>query len=174
MRRYLELGGDRLAQPGADANPGAVLGIESIELVHPDGKTARCGEEALLRLRVTAREPLNVYRGITIWTPDGTTCITSLFDTKETAIEAGRTTMECHIPNLPLVPGRYLIRPVVADQVALAPIALGGAACGGALFSVEGEADLFTNGQLQIGQLIAVNGTWSSQRERKEARRATA
>jgi hypothetical protein len=141
----------------------ARLLVESIEILHRDGKVARSGEDAFLRMRVNAREPLTAYCGVTIWTADGSTCITSSFDHHGRAIAPGKNALDCLISRLPLVPGRYIARPVVADREALVAIPLAGPAAAGIIFQVAGDPDLFSNGQLQMGQLIAVDADWNFQ-----------
>jgi lipopolysaccharide transport system ATP-binding protein len=163
VRRYLERSTSALEQPPASFDTDAPLLVESVQLLHRDGKVARAGEDAVLRMRIHARQPLSAYCGVTIWTADGSTCITSSFDHEGRAIAPGRNALDCVISRLPLVPGRYVARPVVADREALVAIPLGGPAAGGIVFQVAGDPDLFTNAQLQMGQLIAVEADWNVQ-----------
>jgi lipopolysaccharide transport system ATP-binding protein len=163
VRRYLERSASILDQPPAAMEASARLLVESIEILHRDGKVARSGEDAFLRMRVNAREPLTAYCGVTIWTADGSTCITSSFDHHGRAIAPGKNALDCLISRLPLVPGRYIARPVVADREALVAIPLAGPAAAGIIFQVAGDPDLFSNGQLQMGQLIAVDADWNFQ-----------
>ena len=171
VRRYLEHAaafGPEAPQSKSQASD-ARLHIESIELTQGGAKTARSGEDALVRIRFDAREPLTAYCGVTIWTADGSTCITSTFAPEGRAIPPGKSTVECLISRLPLVPGRYILRPIIADRVAHVRVPIAGPAASGMVFDVGGEPDLFTNGQLQMGQLVAIDGNWKMEALRPPA-----
>lgn len=159
-RRYLEM------RPAAgvqheDGATDALIRIEDIAIEHRDGGTARSGEDATVRIRYDARGPLDAYCGLSIWSQDGWTCITSTFDPEALAIQPGPGTVDCAIARLPLVAGRYLVRLIFADRIAHARIPLGGPAGGGTIAAVEGQPGLFSNGQMQMGQLITIDADWT-------------
>jgi lipopolysaccharide transport system ATP-binding protein len=161
VRRYLDL--RPVEAPSAAYEPplpAAPFRIGSVDVAHCDGGTARSGEAALLRISYDATEAMNVYCGAAVWTQDGWTCVTATFDRSQRAISPGPGVMECEISRLPLVPGRYLVRPIVADCMTHTPIPLGGLAHAGEAFDVAGSPDLFSNGQMQLGQLVTLDADW--------------
>lgn len=161
MRRYLELRPAASAAP-VDEGPGiAPIDIEDFEIGGADGGAVRRGGDMRMRMRLNVRESLHVYCGFTILSQDGWTCVTAAFDAAGHELAPGAATVECTIAGLPLVEGRYLLRPLIADSVAHALVPLSGPASGGTEFDVTGEADMFSNARLQMGQLVVVETAWS-------------
>jgi len=160
MRRYLELRPTVSSAPADETHVVAPIHVESIEIGSSDGGAVRRSGDIRIRMQLDAREALPVYCGFTILSHDGWTCITAWFDTAGHLLAPGAATVECAIAHLPLVEGRYLLRPVMADSLAHAMVPLAGPASGGTTFDVTGEPDLFSNARLQMGQLIAVDAEW--------------
>jgi lipopolysaccharide transport system ATP-binding protein len=164
MRRYLELRPTPSAAPANDAPAVAPIHIESIVIDASDGGAVQGSGNIRIRMDLNVREALQVYFGFTILSQDGWTCITASFDTLGRALPPGATAIECSIARLPLVEGRYLLRPLVADSVAHAMVPLAGTASGGVTFDVTrdvaNEPDMFSNARLQMGQLVAIETEW--------------
>ena len=97
--------------------------ILDVELVDREGKvTQTFNQNDTLRIRIhyQAFSPIeNPYFGVTLWTDDGIRICTidSRFYTKiDFGILEGKGTVECIIPELPLLPRTYLVRVRIFDS----------------------------------------------------------
>jgi len=160
MRRYLELRPTPSAVPQGNTNAVAPIHVESIEIAGFDGASVQRGGDIRIRMVLNVHDQLQVYCGFTVLSHDGWTCITASFDMTDRALAPGVTTVECSIARWPLVEGRYILRPLVADAVAHAMVPLAGSMSGGTTFDVTGKPDMFSNARLQMGQLVAVDAEW--------------
>ncbi|WP_156336854.1 polysaccharide ABC transporter ATP-binding protein [Novosphingobium sp. ST904] len=158
VRQYLER--RPLDIRAADQIAAAPFRVLRLSLNHARGGAARCGEPAEVVMELEADEDLSAFCGFSIHSQDGWTCISSSFDREARILSPGRSTLRCEIASLPLVAGTFLLRPILADSVALQVLPLGGPDGGGSRFDVVGEADLFSNGEKQLGQLVHMDACW--------------
>lgn len=142
-------------EPSAD---GLIAGVGA----HPiDGDEPRTG--APLRIVLTYRpppQPRQASWSFSIWTADGTVCVTAVVDSGSRTMRPGGGTFECMIPKLPLIGGSYLIRATLLEPGSTLPFAVFGKATGGTPLNVGSRPDPVTNARLRTGQLVEIEAVF--------------
>ena len=75
-------------------------------------------------------------------------------------MQAGRHTLTCRIPRLPLTAGDYLVRASVFDAQALVPLSLFGWENAPARLQVQSDTSLEKNLQKIMQQLVTIEVEW--------------
>lgn len=145
---------------GGRAPPIGPAVIHSLEATPVSGPEILSRHPLRLRLAYRADEPLDVICGFTIVTADESVLVTGDSDLGGRRIEAGEGEIGCVIRDLPLLPGRYVLRASLTDSETHQPLAMLGYSDAGLPFEVRGRGHLLTNVQRQQGQLVAVDVDW--------------
>ena len=136
------------------------LVIEYLSIEAEQGPDLRTGAAARLTLRYRASEAIDVRWGFNLTTRDQCVCVTGGSDMDPVRIAPGRGQLSCVIPDLPLVPGLYMLRAAINE--ARSDVRLAG--CGwsrpGPLVRVVADPCLLTNAQIQLGQLVTLDVDW--------------
>ena len=153
--------GQRRAPP---FGPVAITGVGIAPMV--GGGNVRSRAPARIRIAYHADEPLDVVVGFSIGTADETVMITGGHGVSDRSIGAGAGEISCVVRDLPLVPGRYVLRASLVDRASRWPVALFGYEDSAQPFEVEGDSDMFANARIGQGELVSVDvdwdGPWSS------------
>jgi hypothetical protein len=69
--------------------------------------------------------------------------------------------LSCSIPQLPLLPGRYVLRAALLDPITRVPLALAGWKDAGLPVEVRGEATAARISQRNLNQLVTLPIIWN-------------
>lgn len=101
------------------STPCKILGVELLDKEGKISQTFEYNDTLRIRIHYKAFVPVNnPYFGITLWTDDGVRICTidsRFFAKADFGILEGEGAVECIIPELPLVPGTYLVRVRIFD-----------------------------------------------------------
>jgi ABC-type polysaccharide/polyol phosphate transport system ATPase subunit len=139
--------------------PVTITGIRITSVGSPEARVRSRGP-ARIAISYRADQPLDVIFGFGIAGPDEAVMITGGYDIAGRRIEAGEGEISCVVRDLPLLPGRHVLRASITDRETMWALALFGFQDSGQPFEVEGDADLFVNSGLGQGQLVAVDADW--------------
>ncbi|MDO7841835.1 ABC transporter ATP-binding protein [Sphingomonas immobilis] len=141
---------------------GATVAILALGFGEVAQSHAETGSTITLEMEIQMQMPdvVGIFPGFSLWTPDGMTCVSSVFDFAGRQLAPGRSTVRCKIDRLPLAPGPYILRPMIADSTAYALLPLGGPFGGGRSVTVNGPVDLATNAQMQMAQIVRLDSQW--------------
>jgi homopolymeric O-antigen transport system ATP-binding protein len=147
------------AAPAGDASEPVV--VEDLVVTAADGEAPRTGAPARVTLTYRCREPVGVHWGFSIWTGDHWVCVTGAVNMYPREI-AGRGTLSCTVPDLPLLGGTYAARGYLADVESKQPLALFGYDDGRPprAFTVESDRDLLHNALIATTQLVTLDVEW--------------
>jgi lipopolysaccharide transport system ATP-binding protein len=152
----------RKAEPAvavAEANDQPIA-IESLSALSANGIALRTGEEMRVTLHYNCRERVDAAWGFGIWTEDQWICVTGAYEEKSRALRPGTGTLECVVPRLPLLPGRYQLRAVLVDPVTRYPLSLFGWEGAGLEIDVVSNANAIVNAQKRLSQLTTIDVDW--------------
>ena len=147
---------------GSDDEPDSAspVVIEHLAMSAEDGAALRTGAAARLTLRYRASEAVDVRWGFNLVTRDQCVCVTGGSDMVPLRLDRGHGELSCVIPDLPLVPGLYMLRAAITE--ARGDVRLAG--CGwsrpGPVVKVVDEPTLLSNAQIQLGQLVTLDVDW--------------
>jgi lipopolysaccharide transport system ATP-binding protein len=150
-------GENTIAHTLSEARP---VAIEEVRLTG-SGPVINSGETAVVHLTYQALHPIeNVGWGFFIFTNDGQICISTAFTSVSIGLQAGRHTLTCRIPRLPLTAGDYLVRASVFDAQALVPLSLFGWENAPARLQVQADTSVEKNLQKIMQQLVTIEVEW--------------
>lgn len=135
--------------------------ITALDAAPVTGSEIRTRRPLRLTLRYRADEPLDIVCGFSIVSEDESVVIFGDSDLKARRIGLGDGEISCVIRDLPLLPGRYVVRASLGDRETLQPLAMLGYVDSGQPFEVRGDPDPVTNDQIKQGQLVKVDVDWS-------------
>ncbi|HZF96567.1 MAG TPA: ABC transporter ATP-binding protein [Allosphingosinicella sp.] len=154
----------------ADAGPGRASGrapafgpVRIAEIgISGGGEGGEIRSRGPLRIavRYEADDAFDVVCGFGILTADESIPIAADCEIAGRRMAAGKGEIVCVVPDLPLLPGRYVVRASIGERETQQPLALLGFEDEGVAFHVRGDADIVTNSQIQSGQLIRVDASW--------------
>lgn len=139
----------------------ASLAIETIdaEALTPHG--LETGTPVRIALRYRAETAMRAMWGFSIWSADQWVCITGDFDLEPRLLAAGRGTLACTIPRLPLLAGNYALRGALIDPDTLLPLATFGWSEPATSIAVHTAPTLLRNAQVSVQQLVTLDVDWS-------------
>jgi lipopolysaccharide transport system ATP-binding protein len=138
------------------------VAIEQVELSGPDD-AIQPGDDVTLSLSYQAlRLTENVGWAFYLYTGDGRVCITGAYLPRPLVLQAGRHTLSCRLPRLPLTAGEYQVRAAVFDFEAMQPLAMWGWEDAPTRLQVEAPTSMEKNVHKMLQQLISVEVEWNS------------
>jgi lipopolysaccharide transport system ATP-binding protein len=143
-----------------EADPDKPIRIERLSVAGEGGNGLLTGNSARVSLLYRAREAVEVRWGFNVTTRDQSVFVTGSSDLGAVRLEPGRGELSCVIPNLPLVPGLYMLRAAINEADSDARLASCGWSRPGALMKVDAAASLLTNAQVHLGQLVTLDVDW--------------
>lgn len=160
----------QLAALAADADAGGAVqlsearpvAIEHVALADQDaGPVVTAGAEVEIALTYQAFQTRQgVGWAFFIHTSDGHVCITGAYCPEPITLPAGRHTLRCRLPQLPLTAGDYLVKTVIFEFETLQPLALWGWENSPTRLRVVEAASLATNAQKMVQQLVTIPVVW--------------
>jgi lipopolysaccharide transport system ATP-binding protein len=151
LRGHEDPAGDRAPAFGPTA-------IESVVVTAEGGP--RTGARLEIDLHYRSSVERQVRWGFGVWTADRWVCIAGAYEREPQTIAAGPGTFRCSLPQLPLLPGRYLLRAALMDAATNDPVALFGYEDAALPLNVSGDPDAVLNAQLALGQLTELDVVW--------------
>jgi hypothetical protein len=134
--------------------------IERLAIAGDDGAGLRTGAAARLTLVCRATEQVDVRWGFNVTTRDQCICVTGDSDMVPIRLLPGESELTCVIPDLPLVPGLYMLRAAITEARSDVRLASCGWSRPGPMLTVESEPGHLTNAQIQLGQLVTLDVDW--------------
>ena len=128
--------------------------------VEPIHGTIKTGEPLRLRIEYSCQTRVDVIWGFEIWTSDKWVCVTGAVDERTRVLHPGTGSLSCLLPRFALLPGRYLVRAHILDPSTSFPIATFGHDDAGVVINVRSVANIRTNGQVQVNQLVIADVDW--------------
>ena len=160
VNRMFELsrGPEPAVAAGAPSDEAVV--IESLTARPATGSMLKTGEEMRVSIRYRTRERIHAAWGFGIWTEDQWICVTGAYEENGRSLGPGTGELECVVPRLPLLPGRYQMRAVLVDPATRYPFALYGWTDRGIWIDVGSDASAVINGQKRLNQLTTTDVDW--------------
>ncbi len=121
----------------------------------------RTGEAADFTLEVALDAPCEAIGSIAVFTDDLSKRITTFLEPQPIALPAGRSTLSCKVPKLPLAAGSYRLRATLADARTLHPVAMFGWEGPGLPVVVEGGDDRISVVLRNAGDLVRTGSVWA-------------
>lgn len=132
-----------------------------IEELRGEPHGVQSGEALRITLRYRTVERVEVFWGFSIWTFDGSVCVTGEHNMTPRVLEPGEGELACVIPRLPLAGGRYALRASIADAGTRVPLALYGWDGGGTVLDVGVPPTIEEIAKRGLHQLVTVDVDWS-------------
>lgn len=115
-----------VAEKQAGETGSGPIHVEEIILSGKDGSIVRTGQGATLSVALRVAEPKNINWSFSIWSRDGGVCISLNFDDRLRHLATGVDRLFCHIPNMVLEKGQYLVRIGISEVGTGLPLAMWG------------------------------------------------
>jgi hypothetical protein len=148
------------SRPELESAQTGPIRIVKLDVAGETGDEIHTGTGLLITLRYTAYEPVEALFAYSVWTHDQLVCVTGDRNPEPILLPQGDGELTCLIPELPLLPARYLVRASLADPRTHLPMATYGWPGGGLAIDVSASAHALTNAQTQLGQLVRVQTRW--------------
>ena len=145
---------------GSEVNDYPVA-VEDMRVASADEAALRTGAEARILLQYRCDKAQEALWGFGFWTADHWVCIAGGETDQPVYLREGGGTLSCSIPQLPLLPGRYVLRAALLDPITRVPLALAGWKDAGLPVEVRGEATAARISQRNLNQLVTLPIIWN-------------
>ncbi len=145
---------------GAPA-PDLPVAITGLAAENPEDGHLRTGRPMRLTLRYRCDVPQPARWSFTIWTSDQWVCITGGSDERAQRLEPGTGELSCLLPQLDLLPGRYVVRASLIDPESTLPMAVFGWDNAGLDIEVRPAASGPDSFRRPLNQLVRTDVDWT-------------
>jgi len=157
------------AEADADPTAGVValselrpVAIEDMQVEGPTGEAISTGDEVVVSLTFQAlREVASASWAFYFYSNDGQVCISGAFRPWGAPLPAGRHTLRCHVPRLPLTGGDYLVRGAMFDYGNQQPMAQFGWENAPARLKVQAASGFEQTVHHMLQQLSTIDVEWN-------------
>jgi lipopolysaccharide transport system ATP-binding protein len=164
LSRYFErsLRASRSARPALGAlEPADGVVVVGVDVTGQGGEVPVTGEPAEVRLTYSASTAREVLWGFTVLSGDEWTALIGANNLSSLPLRPGSGTLQCTLPRLPLLTGRYGVRATIVDASTRRPLARYGYQEPPAAFYVTAPATAAHNGLAAEGHLMTVDVDWN-------------
>ena len=134
--------------------------IRQVTASSRDGGAIRSGAPLELRIEYRAEEPIAAQWGFSIWTNDQWVCVAGEQDLDAKRLQKGEGVLVCHIPRLPLVGGRYMLKAAIMEAASALPLALFGWKEAPLVLDVHESPSAYSNRKMALRHLINMEVDW--------------